>query len=192
MPFDLTPTTELEAVNMILASVGEAPVASLDNGFVDAEMALNQIRSVSKQVQSRGWHFNTELEYALNPAVDGTIHLPQNVLRVITQQGEQDYTQRGLKLYDRRTRSYTFTSTITVDLVVGLDFELLPEPARQFITVRAARRFQDQYNGAETTHRFSARDEMSAWSSLENFEAETARHNVLTSSALMTRIRGNR
>ena len=39
MPEFLTPTTELEAVNAILASVGESPVDALDGEFVDAEIA---------------------------------------------------------------------------------------------------------------------------------------------------------
>ena len=41
MPEFLTPTTELEAVNAILASVGESPVDALDGEFVDAEIASN-------------------------------------------------------------------------------------------------------------------------------------------------------
>ena len=35
MPEFLTPTTELEAVNAILASVGESPVDAIDGEFLD-------------------------------------------------------------------------------------------------------------------------------------------------------------
>lgn len=192
MPLDLELTTELEAVNAILGAVGESPINSFDDNFTDASMARNLLKQVSRQMQSRGWTFNTELEYALVPANDGTIYLPQNTLRVITQQGETDYVQRGFRLYDRRLRTYAFTDTITVDLVALLGFEDLPEAARQFVTIRAGRRFQDQYQGDQTLHQFHARDEVAAWAALENYEAEIAKFNVLDNFSTVQRIRGNR
>jgi hypothetical protein len=127
------------------------------------------------------------------PDVNGYIYLPRNALRVIQNEGEENLVQRGYRLYDRVTRSYVFTASVTLaGLVLALPFEELPEPVRQFITVRAGRRFQDQYQGDQSLHQFKARDEMVAKAGLENFEAETAKHNVLTNSSLMTRIRGNR
>mgnify|MGYP001400660828 CR=1 FL=1 len=56
----LTATTKLEAVNLMLSTIGEAPVNSLTSGLVDAELAETILASVSKAVQSEGWNFNTE------------------------------------------------------------------------------------------------------------------------------------
>lgn len=192
MPLDLELTTELEAVNAILGAVGEAPINSFDETFTDASMALSLLQSQSRLTQARGWHFNTELGYVLQPDGTKTIYLPRNTLRVLPQDGSTDYVQRGRKLYDRTNRTYEFESSVTVDLVLALPFEELPEAARQYLTIKAGRRFQDQYQSDQALHQFTVRDEVSAWASLENFEAETAKHNVLTNFALMTRIRGNR
>lgn len=192
MSLDLELTTELEAVNAILGAVGESPINSFDDNFTDATLARQILRQTSRETQGKGWHFNTEPGWVLQPDNDGFVWLPRNTARMIPEAGSENLVQRGFKVYDRDTKSYTFTSSITVDLVLILEFEELPDAARQFITVRAARRFQDQYQGDESIHRFKERDELVAKSLLENFEAETAKHNVLTNSALMQRIRGGR
>lgn len=80
MPEFLTPTTELEAVNAILASVGESPIAALDGEFVDAEIARGLLTQESRAVQTEGYTFNTEADYPLAPDVEGRIFLPQNSL----------------------------------------------------------------------------------------------------------------
>ena len=61
-------TTELEAVNIMLSSIGEAPVNSLSSGLVDAELAQTTLHNVSREVQAAGWSFNTEYNrsYALD------------------------------------------------------------------------------------------------------------------------------
>lgn len=58
-----SPTTVLEAVNTMLSSIGEAPVNSLASGFEDAELAESIINNVNREVQSKGFVFNTDLEY---------------------------------------------------------------------------------------------------------------------------------
>jgi hypothetical protein len=61
-----------------------------------------------------------------------------------------------------------------VDIVRFLPFEDLPEPARQYIGIRAARMFQDRRIGSETRNGFNERDEVRALVSLENAEAGIA------------------
>jgi hypothetical protein len=47
------PTTELEAVNTILSTIGESPVSSLgDQMTVDAVLAQNILHEVSREVQT--------------------------------------------------------------------------------------------------------------------------------------------
>ena len=53
-------TTELEAVNIMLAAIGEAPINSLIGTLpVDARIAQSTLTEVNKSVQSEGWSFNT-------------------------------------------------------------------------------------------------------------------------------------
>ena len=56
----LSGTTQLEAVNTLLHTIGEAPVNSLTGTLpIDATLALNTINEISREVQAAGWHFNS-------------------------------------------------------------------------------------------------------------------------------------
>ena len=50
--------TKLEAVNLMLDSIGESPVSSLSSGLADAETAERIFNQVDKDVQAVGWHVN--------------------------------------------------------------------------------------------------------------------------------------
>ena len=56
----MTTTTKLMAVNTILSTVGEAPVNNLTAVTADVRIAESVLDEVSREVQSAGWHFNTE------------------------------------------------------------------------------------------------------------------------------------
>ena len=118
----LQPTTKLEAVNVMLTSIGEAPVNSLISGLEDAELAETILESVNKETQSKGWIFNTDLKLSLSPNTDNQIVLPDNYLRVDTRDtlrsSKKDIVERGRKLYDRIGNSFTFTDAVTVDVVI--------------------------------------------------------------------------
>ena len=133
----LTPTTKLEAVNVCLTNIGEAPVASLTGLQVDAQVASSIIDEVSREVQSNGWHWNTEV-HTISPNISNQILLPANTLRVDTVEKDRslDVVQRGMKLYDRKDNTYTFTGALRLHLTVALDFNEIPEAARRYITMR--------------------------------------------------------
>lgn len=187
-----TPSTELEAINEMLAVIGESPVSTLeDNGVVDAALAKQTLASVSRSIQSKGWHFNTEIEYVLSPTFPhGYIELPLNTLRVdsVAKDINIDVVQRGQRLYDRREHSYTFLQSLVVDLVVMLDFSELPEPARYYITIRAARIFQERAVGSQLLTGFTERDEMLARVNLLDHDGESADNNILTDNFTVANI----
>lgn len=179
------PTTELEAVNTITAIIGETPVDTLTGELpADAEKALQLLRDTSRRVQARGWHFNTEDDYPLVRNGANEIPLPANTLR-IDSVGEdllEDVVQRGTRLYDRRNHAYTFSKNLKGSIVLLLGFEELPQAARDYITVRAARRFQAGAMGSPTLDAFAAEDEGQALLALEHAEAATEDCNILTDS----------
>lgn len=177
-------TTKLEAVNVCLTNIGEAPVASLDSGLlVDAQIASDVVDEISREVQSYGWHFNTEV-LALLPDIDGYLHLPSTVLKADTVELDkgEDVIIRGTRLYDRANNTYRFTSSKRVQVVLCLDFELLPEVARRFITLRAARVFQERQLGVDSLSNQNRADEQSAWEALQAEEADAADYNMLRDS----------
>jgi hypothetical protein len=176
----MTPTTKLEAVNIMLSSIGESPVNSLNSGLVDAEIAETILNGINREVQGKGWHFNTEIKMRLSPSLNNEIVLPPNTLRVdrAVYDKDQDLIQRGGKLYNKSTHSFTITAAVELDMVVLLDFEDIPEAARRYITIRAARIFQDRVVGDQELHAFQQTDEMQAWVELQDEEAQTADYSV--------------
>ena len=63
-----TKMTELEAVNVLLTTIGEAPVNTLTgNQVTDVTIARQVLNEVSREVQSQGWYFNTENGVTLTP-----------------------------------------------------------------------------------------------------------------------------
>lgn len=179
----LTPTTKLEAVNVCLTNIGEAPVASLTGLQVDAQVASSIIDEVSREVQSNGWHWNTEV-HTISPNISNQILLPANTLRVDTVEKDRslDVVQRGMKLYDRKDNTYTFTGSLRLHLTVALDFNEIPEAARRYITMRSSRVFQERTLGSESLSKFNRGDEQQAWALLQHEEAETGDHNMITDS----------
>ena len=186
----MSPTTELEAINTMLLSIGEQPVQQKDNlaGLSDASIAKQILTNVSKAVQARGWIFNTDLDEELTPNIVsggmGEIVLEKNVLRIDTtnklRTSTKDIVERGRKLYDRKNNTSMFEvgTKIKVDTVKLFAFEDLPEPARRFIAIRSSRIFQDRVVGSEALHRFFQEDEEQAWSQLLDYEGEVADYNI--------------
>lgn len=182
----VTPTTELEAVNVMLAVIGESPINSLNSpAVVDAVTAQAVLSEISRAVQSTGWHFNIELDYTLTPTVfEKEIQVPGNCLRVHTSGDDRftDVTQRGTRLYDRKNHTYRFDKSLKVDMVILLPFTELPEAARYYITIRAARTFQARTVGSEALYQFTAQDEAMAHAALKKAEGITGDYNMFTDS----------
>lgn len=191
----LSPTTELEAINTMLSTIGESPVNAVeDTGNVDVVIARQILQSVSREVQARGWHFNTEINYTITPDSDGYLVLPNTVLKVDTvyPDSSKDVVVRGSRLYDREKHTYVFTDAVKVDMTILLTFDELPEVARNYVTIRASRIFQERVVGSDTLHAFNSQDEARAMVSLMEYEADTADLNILSGNYSVYRILGDR
>jgi predicted subunit of tRNA(5-methylaminomethyl-2-thiouridylate) methyltransferase len=178
----ITPTSELDAVNIMLTSIGESPINTLGSGLQEAEIAEVVLDNVSRDVQSAGWHFNTEIRYSLTRNTANEINLPSNVVKVDKTSLLRDYNidvvERGRKLYDRIGNKYTFSEDIEVDMVVLLSFGELPEVARRYITLRASRVYQQRMIGSESLGKQLIMDEQQAYLSLREAEAEVGDYNI--------------
>ena len=191
----LSPTTELEAINTMLSTIGESPVNAVeDTGNVDVVIARQILQTVSREVQARGWHFNTEINYTITPDSEGYLVLPNTVLKVDTvyPDSSKDVVVRGSRLYDREKHTYVFTDAVKVDMTILLTFDELPEVARNYATIRASRIFQERVVGSDTLHAFNSQDEARAMVSLMEYEADTADLNILSGNYSVYRILGDR
>lgn len=169
------PMTELDAINQMLAAIGEAPVNSVGTGLSESRLAQLQLERTSREVQSIGWYFNTE-NYKLLPNNKNECQVPRNALKIDTQ--NTHYVQRGGVLYDRRRQTTKFSSPVFVDIVLGLAWIDLPETAKRYIVIKAGRKFQADFIGSPTLNQFHAQDEAQALYDLRQEELEAGNYNL--------------
>jgi len=166
MPFPTyAVSTELDAVNQILSSVGQAPVTTLDLQNPEVSIVLNTLREINKQVQSEGWIFNTERDYVMQPdSSTQEILYPYNVLQmdanVEYHKNQYDLVRRNGKLYDRLNHTFQFTSDIHVDLTWYFDFTDVPPPVQTYIVARAARMCATKLIGDQEINKLLAEQEV--------------------------------
>ena len=176
-------TTELECINIMLAAIGEAPVNSLTGTVpVDVRIAQSTLIEVNKQVQSEGWSFNTEIDVTLTRDGSNNIPLGTDVLRVDAQTHDHpsiDPIQRGLKLYDRKNNTFVFDEDIRCTVVYFRSFDELPEQARSYMTIKAARIFVDRFVSDQSLRTYTEGDEIRARSVLMETDLSNADHNML-------------
>lgn len=183
MTYILTPQTELEAINEVLSSIGSNPVDTLDENLdVDVINAKRLLEQVSREVQSRGWYFNTEDSITLQPDTEtNMVPCPETYL-VFYGEGYQLVRQSGY-FFDIASRTSEFPSGVTVTLIRQLDFEQLPEAFRHYITCRTARLFQMRYLGSteiDTSLQFA---ESEAYSQIVDYDLKTGNYNIYDSDS---------
>lgn len=173
-------TTKLDAVNTMLSAIGEAPVNSLSSGLVEAEIAETILNTIDREVQSMGWHFNTEYGKSFAEDTNGEIPLGSDILRAdaTLEANSKDLVQRGLRMYDRKNHTFTISADVKLDIVAQLTFEDLPEVAKRYITLKATRIFQDRVVGSGTLHDFQIRDETMALLELKEFDSRADDNNI--------------
>lgn len=189
----LNVTTKLSAVNTMLFTIGESPVNTLEGGLVvDAVTAQQVLDDVSREVQSEGWGFNTEKNYPLTRQAFApfVIYVPDTALECDPSDPTSEITVRGNRLYDLKNHTFEFpdTSKIECNIVWNLDFEELPETARRYITIRAARIFQDGAVGSDTLHTFTERDEFNARRRFRKSNSRVRDKNLLRGNRSIARI----
>ena len=181
-----TRTTELEAVNTILSTIGEAPLSTLTGSLpVDGTMAKSVLNEINREVQSMGWHFNTHPKVTFSrDSGNNTIPLATNVLRVeldpyLHSKTDFNIVQRNNVLFNLVTNSSVFTKDLeNMKVVYLLDFSDVPEQCKRYITIRSARVFHDRTLGANTLHKFTLEDEARALVTLRQAEASTGDYSV--------------
>jgi hypothetical protein len=190
-----TLTTKLEAVNSMLGHIGEAPVTSIADVSalpLSAAIAVSVLDETSREVQMQGWHFNTEVDVELTPDGDGNITIPNNAVGVDTVDTTLDVTQRGLRLYNRKERTYAFNSSVKVHVTYLFDWDDLNEHARRYITLRAARVFQGRTVGSRELEALIARDEYMARAALEEADYQNSDRTIFDNIDAAQRIGINR
>tara|TARA_A100001035_G_scaffold273222_1_gene263480 strand:- start:6403 stop:7020 length:618 start_codon:yes stop_codon:yes gene_type:complete len=176
-------STELDAVNQILSSVGQAPVTTLDMKNPEVYITLETLREVNRQVQSEGWTFNTENHVELTRnSVTNKITYPTNALAVDANedkyQGKYDIVKRDGFLYDKKEHSYTFTEDLVVDMVWLFSFDDVPKIAQTYIINRAARLASVKLVGDSELYQLLQEQEAQSRVALLEYETNQGDYNM--------------
>ena len=185
----VTKTTELDAINTMLSAIGEAPINSLETSSnADVSLARNILTEVSKETQSVGWHFNREYDVTLSPTASNEILLADNIASLDVEAANAgssgtsgkviQYVQRGDKIYNKTDHTFTITKSLKCNVVYMLEWTDLPQVARHYIMIKAARRLQDRVVGSTSQHQYNAIDEYQALTALKSTEAQEGDYSI--------------
>jgi len=189
-------TSKLNAVNTLLAIIGEAPVNSLNPPLTgDASLAAQVLDEVSREVQGAGWSWNTMLYDSIPlDASTGQSQLPSNTLAVrfnpLTYP-TQRFVLRGLRLFDRVKNTYDLRTSLGVavtgnnsdlvaEIVEELNWDSIPETGRRYITIRAGRIFANRAVTSASIESYTAEDEQNALQILKRTEDMAQNYNFIS------------
>lgn len=189
-------TSKLNAVNTLLAIIGEAPINSLNPPLTgDASLAERTLDEISREVQGAGWSWNTMLYDSIPlDATTGQSQLPGNTLAVRfnpLSYPTQRFVLRGLRLYDRIKNTYDLRTSLGVvmtgnnsDLVAELVEELvwdsIPETGRRYIMIRAGRIFSNRAVTSSSIESYTQEDEANALQILKRTEDMAQNYNFIS------------
>jgi hypothetical protein len=174
--------TELQAINIMLAAIGEAAVSSLETATtVEVTQAKKLLSNTNRSLQQKGWHFNTEWDVTLSVNGDGNIPVGNSVLSVLVP-GTLT-TLRGINgtmhLYDLDNNTFTFTANKTNAVTITLlEFVDTPQTFRQYAALRAARIFQEEIIGQVSAETINRQEEAEAYADLLDDEADRSGLNA--------------
>ena len=181
-------STELDAVNSILMSVGETPVNTLTVQSPEVAIAQTTLRQVCREIQAEGWSYNTENEYPIQLDTNNQCIIPNNILQLdlnIFQHGKDyDVVRRSdngvMKVYDKKGHTFTFENCdkLFFDIVWMLDFEDLPQAFKDYITTRASRIASNRMVNSQPSAKLLEADEAAARALAVEYEMKQSDHNI--------------
>jgi len=171
----------LQAINILLQVIGQIPVATEDEliNILEAQIASSVLLETKKEVLSDEWDFNRDVDYEFAPDTDGYISIPANILDIYDTRA--DLIMRDWRLYSKKNQSALFTEAQVMNVVWDVDFNGLTHPLRNYITIRAARRFQARQVMDTNVYSYTVQDEETAYQIARRSEGKTGRFNMLTS-----------
>lgn len=151
-------TTELDAVNDILNSIGQTAVTSIDQTNPDVSLAYRTLLSVSREVQSEGWSFNEEYDVQFSvDSVTKKIAVDNSILNIDATKEYYQYdpiVKDGF-LWDRAKQTDIFdVDYIKCNVTRLYDFDKLPHYVKDYIIARAAAVASTRMVGDPTQYQF--------------------------------------
>ena len=171
-------------------SVGESPVNTLAVQSPEVAIAQKTLRQVCREVQAEGWSYNTENEYPITLDTNNQCIIPNNVIQIdlnIHQHGKDyDVIQRvdnGIKkVYDKKGHTFTFENCekLYFDIIWLFTFEEIPQPFRDYITIRASKIASNRMVNDPTASKLLESDEAAARAHAISYDARQGDYNIFS------------
>lgn len=183
-------STELDAVNAILMSVGESPVNTLTVQSPDVAIAQATLRQVCREIETQGWVYNTENDYPIDLDSNNHCVIPDNILQLdlnhFRHGNDFDVVRRSdngiMKVYDKIGHSFEFKNVtggkLYFDVIWMLDFEDLPQAFKDYITTRASRIASNRMVNNPQAAKLLESDEALARAAAMEYNTSQADYNI--------------
>lgn len=182
----------------MLESIGQSPVSSLSlNGLGDVNIALQMLRRITLTVQLTGFDFNTDENYSLTPDANGFLLVPPGVIRIdpvapTSKLKRRKHPDGFWAIWDGTNQTWVHPDPVEFKVVWAYPFEDMPDAARHYVSLSAARKFQKRIIGSDSLDGFNAEDEMRAWLTLNRDERANRDTNLFSSNPTLAGSTANR
>ena len=179
-------------------SVGESPVNTLSVQSPEVAIAQSTLRQVCREVQAEGWKFNTETEYPITLDTNDHCIVPNNVLQIdlnnFKHLNDYDVIRKDdngtIKLYDLIKHQFEFENTsedkLYCDIIWMIDFELIPQVFKDYITIRASRIASNRMVNNPQAAELIAQDESLARALVTEYDTNQGDYNVFNDQQYST------
>ncbi len=175
--------SKLNMINNGLLAIGEVPLPAglnideLQLG-VDADISRRTVEATMMEIQAQGWYFNTDYDFKIYKDKDSFISLPSTLLRLDSYDDNQ-YVQKGDRVYDLLNQTYVIgPDYLEFDTIWYVDYDKLPVEAYEYISARAARKFQEQVIGAADLTNATNLNEQQTFINLQRRQLQTQAYNI--------------
>ena len=181
--------TELSAVNAILGSIGQAPVASIDYDNPEISYIYNLLKETNQDVQTEGWMFNKEHHVKYTNKIGTKFIIDADIIQ-IDKDDEWDRTRDlvrrkdsdGIwKLYDRVNHTFEFADDdyFYVNVIRLMKFEDIPTAFQRYVIYRAAGRAAVQLVANPQLQKMLSTFEVQARAACIEYECNQGDHNFM-------------
>lgn len=176
----------LEVVNQMLGTMGESPLASLEEPHEFKGAAVNLLEKENRILQSRGWWFNMEC-MTVAPMVNGRILLAGDIIEVRTKC--RTIVQRGQYLYDLKNGTDIFTKSVELTAIRVIPFANVPESASDYIGWSATLKFQVLYDGDTARTRSIEQSLGSSYTACHTIDIRNKQANMIEANPRLMQLR---
>ena len=189
-----TDATELAEVNKVMRFIGEPPIAALNSHSLASE-AVRLMRDTHKELQGRGWWFNTEEGVEFSTDGSDRIVVADDTLSIEANEYSTRVKTVGASryLYDLEKKSYQqWTSTIKAKVIYNRSLDDTPDKYLEYLNVRVALLLTELYpqSGGDVQRLPKMEQELRAY--FKDREGDEANYTVFDNYDAASRIGINR